>query len=146
MANSRRQTLEQGRAAFAFEKAREGWHKHKKEFSQTAKKIPMLVKTNGLGAAFAFMYAKQNVHGTILSAIDSWLNHPDNQKTHLILKGATGNNLVQKVTNLKSAEYRTLTIETMAFLQWLRRFAEGITKEEELKKKEEEKNKQKYAT
>lgn len=134
MANSQRQKLEQGRASFAYEKALEGYRKHLKEFSQAVKKIPMMIKTNGLGATFAFMYSKQNVHGTILQAINEWLNDSGNNKTRLILENTTGENLVQKVTELNSAEYRTLTIETMAFLHWLRRFSEGITKEKEPKK------------
>lgn len=137
MANlTTRQKLEQGRAAFAFEKATEGYSEHKKEYAQMVKKAPMLIKTNGLGATLAFMFSKQKVLGLILKHIEEWINSPDNLKTHLIYKEAKGSNLVQKVLHLNSSEYRIVTIEVLAFLNWLRRFAEGIAKEKELKEKQ----------
>ncbi len=65
MANpTTRQKLEQGRAAFAFEKATEGYTEHKKEYAQAVKKVPMLIKTNGLGSCFNFyVFSKQKVLG-----------------------------------------------------------------------------------
>jgi CRISPR-associated protein Cmr5 len=126
--------LGQGRDAFAYEKAKDGCWRHRKEFPQAVKGVPMLIKNNGLGAAFAFMYSKDNTLGTILKAIDAWLSHDSNIHTAYILKNAVGSNLLQKVQDLNSCEYRKLTMETMAFLQLLRRYSEGIYKEEELKK------------
>lgn len=137
MANpTTRQKLEQGRAAFAFKKATEGYTEHKKEYAQAVKKAPMLIKTNGLGATLAFMFSKQKVLGLILKHIEEWVNSPDNLKTHLIYRDAEGSSLVQKVLHLNSSEYRIVTIEVLAFLNWLRRFAEGIAKEKELKEKQ----------
>lgn len=124
-----RQTLEQGRAAFAFERATEGYNFHRTEYAPAVKKVPMMIKTNGLGATLAFMFSKQKTMGTILKDIDAWVNHPKNMKTREIYERAKGNSLVQKVTELDSYEYRILTIEVLAFLNWLRRFAEGIDKE-----------------
>ncbi len=137
MANpTTRQKLEQGRAAFAFKKATEGYTEHKKEYAQMVKKAPMLIKTNGLGATLAFLFSKQKVWGTVLKHIEDWVNSPDNLKTHSIYKETEGSNLVQKVLHLNSSEYRIVTIEVLAFLNWLRRFAEGIAKEKELKEKQ----------
>lgn len=128
---AKRQDSERNRASFAFSEA----ERYKgEEFSQTAKKVPMMIKTSGLSEAFAFMYSKQSKHGQILHSIEAWLNNPNN-KIHLILKNASGKNLVQKVTELDISSYRTVTTETMAYLQWLRRFSEGMVKEEEDKAK-----------
>jgi len=134
MANtSTRQKLEQGRAAFAFQKATEGYTEHKKEYAQMVKKTPMLIKTNGLGATLAFLFSKQKVWGTVLKHIEDWVKHSENLKTLAIYDATQGNNLVQKVLHLNSSEYRIFTIEVLAFLNWLRRFAEGIAKEKESK-------------
>ncbi|MDZ4681669.1 MAG: type III-B CRISPR module-associated protein Cmr5 [Saprospiraceae bacterium] len=137
---NQRNKLEQGRADFAFKKAVQGYNLHRKEYAQFAKKVPMMIKTNGLGAAAAFMYSKQkNTPGTVLKHIEEWAaTSPDNLKTHLILKNAEGGSFVQKLLNLNSYEYRIVTMEVLAFITWVRRFAEGIVKERE----EEEKKKQ----
>ncbi|HNI45981.1 MAG TPA: type III-B CRISPR module-associated protein Cmr5 [Chitinophagales bacterium] len=135
MANpTTRQKLEQGRAAFAFKQAADGYTQHKKEYAQYAKKLPMMIKTNGLGAALAFLYSKQKTWGTVLKHIEEWVSSTDNLKTHLIYKETEGSNLVQKILHLDSNNYRIVTIEVLAYLNWLRRFAEGIAKEKEQKK------------
>jgi CRISPR-associated protein Cmr5 len=137
MANqiTQRQKLEQGRANFAFERATTGYSIHKKEYAQHAKKLPMMIKTNGLGAAFAFMFSKQKTWGTLLKDIEDWIKNTDNKKTEAIYKDAQGSNLVQKVLNLNSSDYRVVTIEVLAFINWLSRFAEGIKKGQEIKDK-----------
>lgn len=132
--------LGQGRDAFAYEKAKDGYWRHRKEFPQAAKGVPMLIKNNGLGAAFAFMYSKDNTLGTILKAIDAWLSHESNIHTFLILKQAKGSNLLQKIQSVASQDYRKLTMETIDFVQLLRRYSEGIFKEEEAQKIENNKD------
>lgn len=130
MANTTtRQKLEQGRAAFAFQRAIEGYNYHRTEYAPAVKKVPMMIKTNGLGATLAFMFSKQKTMGTILKDIELWVNNIENIKTKAIYENTKGNALVQKVTELDSYEYRIMTIEVLAFLNWLRRFAEGIDKQ-----------------
>ena len=138
MTKSSIQKLGQGRAVFAYEQAKDGWQRHRKEFPQTVKGVPMLIKKNGLAAALAFMYSKQNTLGTVLKAISAWLSHDGNIHTAQILHNVEGSNLMQKIQNLNSLHYRKLTIETMVFLQLLRRYAEGINKTEQDKSKKEE--------
>jgi CRISPR-associated protein Cmr5 len=133
-----RQTLEQGRAAFAFKCATEGYNANRTEYAPAVKKVPMMIKTNGLGATLAYMFSKQKTMGTILKDIEAWVNNSDNRKTQAIYEAAKGNSLVQKVTELESYEYRILTIEVLAFLNWLRRFAEGIDKENNPNKNKKE--------
>lgn len=134
---SQRQKLEQGRAAFAFTKAVDGYNAHRAEYAPVVRKVPMMIKTNGLGAALAFMYSKGKVLGTILQHVEAWVQSTDNLKTHLIMKEAAGSNFVERIMNLNSQEYRIVTIEVLAFLMWLSRFSDGIVKEREAEKKKE---------
>jgi CRISPR-associated protein Cmr5 len=135
MSNNR--TLEQGRAKIAFEKATMGFLLHEKEYAQHAKRLPMMIKTNGLGATLAFMFSKQKVYGTLLKDIEDWIGHNDNKKTLSIYNNYTeGKSLVQKVPYMNSIHYKAVTIETQAYLNWLRRFAEGLVKEKDAKKEE----------
>jgi CRISPR-associated protein Cmr5 len=125
--------LEQGRAKFAYECAYqvlsiqefEG-EKAKKEYKSHVKKIPMLIKTNGLGATFAFMLSKGGIYTYIGEQVLEWLKNDEKE----ILKKATELKnfvqLVKVVTNLESPEYRALTNEALAFFNWLTRFADGL--------------------
>ncbi|MGB1243375.1 MAG: type III-B CRISPR module-associated protein Cmr5 [Chitinophagales bacterium] len=132
---SNRTTLEQGRAAFAYEAAKKGSELSKNsEYKAYVKKMPMYIKTNGLGAAMSFAFAKGSkggvpvltkAWGLIYSQIEDWLKNNwdlvDFDKKETIM----GNLLI-----LESPEYRATTIEVLALLNWMRRFAEGlITKE-----------------
>lgn len=56
---SLQKTLEQGRAKFAYQSAEDGSKIAKrKEYKSYVKKIPMLIKTNGLGAALSLLKPK----------------------------------------------------------------------------------------
>lgn len=125
--------LEQDRAKFAYDKAvsvaGQGG-KRAKEYKSYAKKLPMMIKTNGLGAALAFALSKSKDKdgrdtswGLIYNDVQSWLKK-DHKK---FLLGAHANKiLANAVVELESPEYRAVTVEVLAFLNWLRRFAEGL--------------------
>jgi CRISPR-associated protein Cmr5 len=122
-----RTTLEQGRAAFAYEAAVKGEKLSKNtEYKAYVKKLPMLIKTNGLGAAISFAFAKgkgktDNAWGLIYDQVTKWLEKEDK---HLI--EITDNNLMKALTEADSPIYRATTIEVLALLNWMRRFAEGL--------------------
>lgn len=120
--------IEQGRAAFAYKKAKEGLGKAKDKdlYVSYVKKIPMLIKTNGLGQTLAFMNAKGKEYSEIYKQIDEWLCQEQN--AHL-LADAKGNDLIEKVISMDSSVYRQITTEVLALFSWLRRFAEGIVKD-----------------
>lgn len=190
---SKRNTLEQGRAEFAYQCAqRANANDHiKEEYKSLVKKLPMLIKTNGLGASMAFFYSKakdgkeyherlaslldckdktklfdffkekartekgvyqtiwecankkqvnkqnaydivvdcvkQNIvaHYEVYRDISDWLT-TDEKDLGLPQKG---NELMEEIINLSSPEYRTITIEVLAFLSWLKRFADGLIQE-----------------
>ena len=127
--------IEQGRAKFAYEcaeKAKQLGDKYKSH----VKKVPMMIKTNGLGATFAFIFSKKDKEGgayqRIGENITDWLNEDEKYKQYGI-EGKLNNfqHLVEQVVKLKSPVYRALTIEILAFFNWLRRFAEGLIEGED---------------
>ena len=117
-----RNTLEQGRAKHAFEKAKRAGDKEK--FASYAKKLPMMIKTNGLGASMAFAKAKnEKAWKELFQAIEEWLKE----------KSYVQEALLEELVKTDSAQYRILTSEVIAYLSWLRRFAEGFKPEKKEK-------------
>jgi CRISPR-associated protein Cmr5 len=122
---TQRQTLEQGRAKHAFDAAKEAAkQKDKEEYESYTKKVPMLIKTNGLGATLAFMQSKGKAYKTILNNLESWFK--TDIKFSSIYKAIPGSDLVEKTVNCNTSEYRALTTEALAYLNWLKRFADGL--------------------
>ncbi|PSR11245.1 MAG: type III-B CRISPR module-associated protein Cmr5 [Bacteroidetes bacterium] len=126
-------TLEQARAKFAFEKANDMatiGGKKAKEYKSYAKKLPMMIKTNGLGASLSFALSKsknkegqKTSWGNLYDDLNSWLRN--SHKIWLLGLNPPAD-LSEAAINLDSQEYRALTVEVLAFLNWLRRFAEGL--------------------
>lgn len=130
--------IEQGRATYAFNAVKDVNEKYKKKYKTAAKKAPVLVKTNGLGQTLAYIKSKggkydhkekkiiKNGYDIFYEQIGKWLcsdaaNHsvPD------------GDELVKEVIQLESHEYRQVTVETLALLNWMRRFVDGLMQDVE---------------
>jgi len=145
--------LEQGRAKFAYECALEGKKILKKVLIRTewfedgnyksyVERIPMWVKTNGLGSTFAFIKSKRrkekkgekpgekenpkNAYDLIYEQTKQWLKK--DEKSLLTIN--EGDDLVKKIILLESSVYRAITNEVLAFFNWLTRFAEGLIESE----------------
>ena len=134
--------IEQGRANYAFECAKVGEALNKpkkvdKAYKSYAKKIPMLVKSNGLGATFAFIFSKKKnetdkkdyAYWTIYEQTDKWLRVEKASIFPFIpKKDKNGNDieLADALILLDSTQYRAVTNEVISFFTWLRRFAEGL--------------------
>ncbi|NHM27879.1 type III-B CRISPR module-associated protein Cmr5 [Desulfofundulus sp. TPOSR] len=119
--------IENGRARFAFDCAREGSGlERKKEYRGYVRKIPALIKTNGLGATLAFIAAKKKEHPAdkeyaykvIYEQIGRWLRHQG------LIEDSRP--LEEQVISLDSATYRVVTNEVLALVRWLSRFAETL--------------------
>jgi CRISPR-associated protein Cmr5 len=125
------QGIEQGRADFAYQCAEIGSESSKpKEYKSYIKKVPMMIKTNGLGATLAFAMSKSkdgNTWELVYSQILEWLQRPDNQ---YLINNQTGE-LSELIIKLESGQYRAVTNEVLALFNWLRRFAEGLIEGEE---------------
>jgi CRISPR-associated protein Cmr5 len=128
--------VEQGRAEYAYKCAVAGQQlgaKKGKEYKAYVKKIPAMIKANGLGAAFAFVFSKgsnggrvdsSSAYGLIYSQIATWLLDEDNAYFLPDLKNV--DDLVKAIIALDSAEYRNLTVEVLALMGWTKRFADGL--------------------
>ena len=116
-----RNTLEQGRANHAYIKAKGARAKDK--FASYAKKLPMMIKSNGLGAAMAFAKSKVDWK-EVYQAVDDWIREDPKSIVSLDENESISDKLVQ----IDSSVYRALTIEVLSYLSWLRRFAEGFNK------------------
>ena len=122
--DSQQRTLEQRRAASAWANV-EDVHTHgtsyKKEYGQLARSAPADIQTNGLGQTLAFWRAKANRephHRALFEHVSSWT------KQRIGYDG--GLNLLEwVVTEASTNDYRRATAEALAFLIWIKRFAEA---------------------
>ena len=116
--------IEQGRAAFAYDYVKEIAQNTdddlKKKYKSGAKKLPVLIKTNGLGQALAFINARDDGNIKLYDMIGKWL-----ARKQLIELGENVD-LVDVVISKSSNEYRRITTETLALLNWVRRFVDGL--------------------
>ena len=121
-----RKGIEQGRAKYAFEAvSKVTGDKLKKEYKTAAKKLPVLIKTNGLGQSLAFIKKRNNGYDRLYEQIGNWLQTKDTKQ--LVSSGE----LVEQVIKLESSVYRQVTVETLALLNWIRRFVDGLMKDVE---------------
>ena len=121
-----RKGIEQGRAKYAFEAvSKVTGDKLKKEYKTAAKKLPVLIKTNGLGQSLAFIKKRNNGYDRLYEQIGNWLQTKDTKQ--LVSSGE----LVEQVIKLESPVYRQVTVETLALLNWIRRFVDGLMKDVE---------------
>jgi CRISPR-associated protein Cmr5 len=130
---SRQRTLEQERASKAWDFIQDIKKLDKdvrEKYSALARKAPADIQSNGLGQTIAFWNAKgkeakekasaeNKAHQHILTHVKDWLN--DKNSMHL---GKP--NLVEWVSKEAQVEdYRRATAEAIAFLIWIKRFAEA---------------------
>ena len=92
-----------------------------KEFRSLARSFPSMLQTNGLCAAIAFLNAKMSfaAHKKLYQILTDWLRSkyqiPPNQ------------DLLNWILELDNSSYRLCTDEAMNFCLWIKRFAEGMS-------------------
>jgi CRISPR-associated protein Cmr5 len=124
--------LEQGRAEFAYQcalNAKNDQNVDNDEYKAYSTKILTYIKTNGLGATYAFIKSKvqkNNTYKTIYEQTAEWLRK--DKKNLLDLKKA--DDLVKKIISVESTIYRAITNEVLAFFRWVSRFADGLMEKE----------------
>jgi CRISPR-associated protein Cmr5 len=107
-----------------------------KNYCSYVKKIPTMILSNGLGQTLAFVKAKSekgNAYDLIYKQLTEYIRSehtiritPEDKK-----ELEEKNDLVEWVISCNSSTYRYITQEILAFLNWLKRFAEGLIEEEE---------------
>jgi len=147
--------LEGGRAEFAYKCAKQGKEIIKKteiegkyyednKYKSYVKKLPSMILTSGLGQTLAFIVSKKqkeknkqppgteenpkNAYDLIYQQLTEYLKSETSARISMP-KDKT--DLVEWVISLNSQEYRYVTEEVLAFLNWLQKFAEGMIETEE---------------
>ena len=120
--------IENGRAKDAFEKVHQLSPEELEHYVSYIRKMPMMIKTNGLAQTLAFyLSANKKEYQTVYKHLSSWVMQPDTKK-RLGLDKQKANDLMEATIALESADYRTLTVEIMAYLEWLKRFSVARTR------------------
>ena len=167
MQNSNLKTLEAQRAYYAYKFAQEAdsiFHEkkaiatygsqapnnyyHDPNYKSYVKKIPTWIKTNGLGAAFAFIMSSRTTQtkGKAIGSETNCKNAYDliyeqiafyikKERSYLLNKEHEQADLMLAITQLNSADYRAITIEILALSTWLIRLTDGIIQYEKPSKK-----------
>ncbi len=114
--------IEQGRAKYAYDKVQKVTTKEseklQKQYKSYAKKLPVLIKTNGLGQALVFMQIKNLGSEKLYQQISDWLG-----ECELI---NSSDDMIGQVVSMNSFKYRQATNEVLAFMNWVRRFVDGL--------------------
>jgi len=125
---STQQTLEQRRAAAAWEHVSKLEESHSKEYVSLVRGASATILSCGLGQTIAFYASKakkDKEYNLLTTHLAQWLlgnrEKPDKSKN--------GTDLLQEIINNDSDRYRELTSEALAYLVWLKRFAEARQKE-----------------
>jgi CRISPR-associated protein Cmr5 len=126
---TQQQTLQQKRAAHAWECIDEVDTKRDKKFQKKygsqVRSLPSLIQSDGLGQTLAFLKAKdknqKNTHyWSAYEHIASWAQSADSS-----LGLPAQNDMLEWLLKQSTTEYRRATAETLAYLSWLKRFAEA---------------------
>jgi len=129
--SSRIKNLAQRRALFAYKEVKKvaAWknEEERKEFKSHVKDIPMMIKTNGLAAAFAFVFSKSDKrdYKTIGQITKQWL-----ETEKKFMKSEGGEDFYVKLLNLDPNQSRMAIREIMALFTWLKRYADGMINKE----------------
>jgi len=118
-----KQTLEQRRAAHAWDKAQKGVAAHSKDYVNDAKGLPALIMNSGLMQVMAFLHGKKEKrYHTLAEHLRDWLHQVHN--TPLDFEG-----FMQHLLNAEPIEFQAITREAFAWLRWLRQMAPAVYKE-----------------
>lgn len=105
------------------------------KYQSYSKRLMAMVRINGLLATIVFIKsssfsnkAEGRAYKQLYEDIENWLksiNCPVNS-----IYDANKGELMEVIVSLNSDEYRAITKEIMEFTNWLRRFAEGMIRDE----------------
>ncbi len=118
------QSLEQQRAAFAWEKVKDGVDK---EYVSLANGAPALIMSNGLMQALAYYYNRGGKAKDLADALLAWLLRRS------FVKDASFNVAIPEMAEMSSSKFIGATEEALVFLKWLRQFAKANEKKNEKK-------------
>ena len=119
------QTKEQKRSAFALNQVEKVFGiPVDKETANFVVGVPTMVLANGLGQALAFLLSKQKgPHMKTFQAMKQWLETEEPG-----LKGKTDLEFLQAIAIIDQGVYLRAQQETLAMLQWLKRYVRAFEK------------------
>ena len=116
-------TTEQKRAERAWQNVKsKSVQEKQKEYLALARSAPADIQSNGLAQTLAFWKAKgESHHQALYEHVSTWVMEQ---------LGHSGQDLLTWImdSNTSSDQYRQATVEAMAFLVWIKRFAEAELK------------------
>jgi CRISPR-associated protein Cmr5 len=131
---SAQQTLQQRRAAHAWACVEEVGSKKpedfRKKYGSLVRRLPALIQTDGLGQTLAFLLAKdgKSKNKGDTEHIEAYRNISDwmvSEHSGLGIKYKQGETLLEWLLKQPTTDYRRATAEVLAYLNWLKRFAEA---------------------
>ncbi len=115
-------TMEQRRAAHAWDKARQGVQAHPKEYANSAKGLPALIMNSGLMQVMAFLQGKGGRHEMLGQHLRDWL-HISSHGTPTDFEP-----FMQHLMKAEPRDFQAITTEAFAWLKWLRQMAPALQK------------------
>ncbi|MEN8129529.1 MAG: type III-B CRISPR module-associated protein Cmr5 [Pseudomonadota bacterium] len=118
-------TLDQERAAFAWEKVSDCDPRWMSEYTNLAKAAPALIMNNGLMQTLAYYQSKEKGQHLALSRnLFSWLGSGRNGAGGMLgLQNPDYDSIMKALYEMDSEKYRRATEESLALLRWIRQFA-----------------------
>lgn len=122
--------IENGRAKAAYDYCLKCNKSIRSEYRTRVMNMPFMIKTNGLAGAFAFLLSKKDkeAYTCLYQNIMDWLI-----KKELISDRKRPNSderdnhkLLEQLLVMDSVQYRKITVETMALLNWMKRFCDSL--------------------
>ncbi len=112
-------TLGQQRASFCLEQLK-NLQCSREDFKNFSAGLPAMILQNGFGQALAFLAAKssgQDKHSATFSIIASWLSERG------LIEFKDRVSVLQSVSSMEQDKYLHAQKETLAMLEWLKRYA-----------------------
>lgn len=131
--SSSKQTIDQQRAKQAWQDVKAVDDRHRdtlgRKYNSLARSAPAMVQSNGLGQTLAFFRAKagpnrSSEHWLLYSHLSRWVMVQLGQTDGKVQDG-----LLEWIVQQDTQSYRRATAETLAYLSWLKRFAEAVLPE-----------------
>jgi len=127
-------TLGQRRAAFALEQVLHNSCDNPKEFKSFCAGAPAVILQNGFGQALAFWYSKRkgnqtDKHQVLLDIIMKWLCREEGDvKNEFIQPCRVTKEWVMALSSMSQQQYLAAQGETLALLEWVKRYANALLK------------------
>ncbi|MBF0101677.1 MAG: type III-B CRISPR module-associated protein Cmr5 [Desulfobacterales bacterium] len=118
-------TLGQKRAEFALHKVTSISADKKDKFKSFSAGAPSMILQNGFGQALAFWLSKgKDEHITMFDIIKEWLSYEkDDVKNKFVKKTTKAKDFIEAMSTMTQQEYLTAQQETLALLEWVKRYA-----------------------